>query len=110
VRNPLIAVAKLAAALGQTPISGVWECRIDDAWYVAARGAACGEVAEVSVEPAGCMKVELQPFEMGVWFNGWLAGLLGPWGGQFAAGEVANEKAFCAAVETRQRQADRPKE
>ena len=107
--NPLIAVAELAAALGETPIKGVWECQIDDAWYVAARGAPL-EPPEIAIEPEHCMKVDLQPFEMAVWFNGWLVGLLGPWGGQFAVGKVANEDTFCAAIVARQRQADRPKE
>lgn len=100
--NPLIAVAELASALGETPISGVWECRIDDSWYVAARGAPRdGDPPEIAIEPEHCMKVELRPFEMAVWLNGWLAGLIDPAGGQFAAGESANAETFCAAVKAR---------
>lgn len=107
MNDPLIAVAELAAALGETPIKGVWGCRIDDSWYVAARGVLQdGESAVIAIEPPHCMKVELRPFEMAVWFNGWLAGLVNPDNGTFAAGELANPKAFCKAVKARAREGD----
>ena len=98
----LCLVAELGCALGEAPIRGIWECRIDDNWYVAVRGVPDGdELLSVEVEPQGCMKAELRPAEMAVWYNGWLAGLVGGDGGTFAAGEGANEAAFCKALETR---------
>jgi hypothetical protein len=101
--DPLLAVAELASALGETPIGRVWECRIDDSWCVAVRGVSKdGEPPSLPVEPTGCMRVDLRPCEMAVWYNGWLAGLVSPGGGEFAA----NPRAFCRAVLHRQRQAE----
>ena len=98
-------VAELGCALGEVPIRGIWECRIDGNWYVAVRGVLDGdEPLSTEVEPQGCMKVELRLAEMAVWYNGWLAGLVGGDGGMFAAGEGVNEAAFCKALETRLRQ------
>jgi len=98
----LCLVAELGCALGEVPIRGIWECRIDDNWYVAVRGVLDGdEPLSVEVEPQGCMKAELRLAEMAVWYNGWLAGLVGGDGGPFAAGEGANEAVFCKALETK---------
>lgn len=45
--------------------------------------------------------VTVEPFHCYIEFNGWPAGVVAPWGGVIAAGDVANEAAFLAAVKAR---------
>jgi hypothetical protein len=41
---------------------------------------------------------DLEPFNFAIWFNGWPAGIGNPFGGEIAAGELANEATFIAAL------------
>lgn len=93
-------IADLAAALDVHDISqlpGAWEYRVDDNWRIAVNG----HTTELSVAPAGCMEVTIPQFAAVVWWNGWLAGLLTPYGGtivQHPSGEGASEDALIAAL------------
>ena len=72
---------------------GCWELRVDEQWEIAMNG---------HNSPIQCSHgCEVPPFAVYVQFNGWPAGVIGPSGGWIAAGEVANEDAFIAAVRRR---------
>lgn len=75
--------------LNQLP--GCWEHTVNEQWAFSFNG---------HMEPRPCAEgVTVPPIHAAVWFNGWPAGLLGPYGGHIAAGECANEDAFLAALE-----------
>ena len=87
-------IADLAAALGVRNISqrgGCWEHAVDDRWWIAVNGRVDRSVpcSHGNAVPAGHCYVE---------FNGFPAGLFTPFGGMIAAGTVANEETFCAAL------------
>lgn len=91
-------IAELAHVLGVRNIKafpGAWYRRIDDKWEVATNG----HDKPIDVEPPGCMKATIDPYHTAVWYNGWLAGLMTPFGGIIAAGEGANEDTFIAALD-----------
>ena len=80
--------ASVGAPLNRFP--GCFEARIDAHWHIALNGHAT---------PSTCSRgVEVEPFHCYVEFNGWPAGDLTPFGGIIAAGGVANEDAFIAAL------------
>ena len=90
------AVILLAEKLGATPINKhpeCWECQIDEQWWIAVnphnQARECSQ--GVPVEPLHCY----------VEFNGWPAGVFSPFGGEFAAGELANEQTFVEALQRR---------
>jgi len=89
----------LAAALGVSEINqlpGCWIHRIDDDWTVAANG----HREPMRAAPGGAMDVEILPFEMAIWWHGWLAGIIGPSGGAIADHpEGANEKHLLVAID-----------
>lgn len=89
-------IIELTNADGLKTIKGmIWERKVDDKWYVAVNGK--GEVGKVT--PEGSMEIDLQPYYVAVWYNGWLAGLFHPAaGGMIAAGEGANEDTLIAAL------------
>lgn len=90
-------VTELAAALHVQNIKklpGPWIHKIDEHWTIALNGTSQKQEAT----PPHCMTVELEQFHMAVWWNGWLAALLTPFDGTFAAGSKANEDTFCEAV------------
>ena len=94
-------VVELAVELGVKGINeleGAWICKIDKHWVVAINGKDKPVAVEIE-DSMGCQ--ELQPFEMAIFFNGWLAGLLNPGGGMICAGKAANEDTFIAAVRAR---------
>jgi len=66
---------------------------IDDNWTIAAAGK-----EKYKTGGGELMDVELEPFHFAVWWNGWLAGIGNPYGGEIAAGELANEKTLLAAL------------
>jgi len=81
-------IAELANSLGASPVnqySGAWEYQIDDAWKVAVNG---------HEKPVMVDGLELPPFHILVWYNGWPAGIMTPYDGEFAAGSHANEAEF----------------
>lgn len=87
-------VAELFGALGVTDarnVEGCIEHQINDQWFVALNGHS---------EPCVCSKsnIPVEPFTIYVEFNGWPAGVLNPYDGCIAAGELANETTFIAAV------------
>jgi len=98
-RYPVESILVLADALGVKDIGAMteaWVHKVDSAWTVAVNG----HTAPVSVEPDGCMVLNLAPFEFAVWFNGWLAGILTASGdGTFASGACANQQEFAEAID-----------
>lgn len=70
------AIAEYSLSLGVRNIKdlpGCWEQQIDDLWWVAANGHS---------DPVECSTgTEVPPFHMYLVFNGWPAGILGPYGG-----------------------------
>lgn len=92
-------VLRLVQAHGFTAIDrlpGAAEIEIDAQWYLAVNG----HDSEIEVSAPGRMPATIPPYNFAVWYNGWLAGLFHPFDGSFAAGSAANEKEFCAAIET----------
>jgi len=94
-------VGALALSLGETPwnkYEGCWTHKIDDLWDVAVN-------AHKEPHKAGggkLMECDVPPFEMAVWYAGWLAGFVPPEGEfLFAAGEGGNIENFMAAVAER---------
>jgi hypothetical protein len=76
-------------------LPGAWVQKVDDSWIVAANG----HREEIEVKPDGTMGCKLQPFEFAIWYNGWLASIMGALGdGFFADGEGANTETFAQAV------------
>ena len=91
-------ILELTEALNVQNIQGtVWTYQIDDQWFIAVNG----QETDAEVKPCESMTATLRPYHFGVWYNGWLAGVLNPMGGGFlAAGTEANEESFCLAVQT----------
>ena len=88
-----ILIAKLAEKDGASPINkyaGCWERQIDPHWWISVNG----HTEEKKNSHGGTVP----PFNCVVEFNGWPAGLFNPYGGLIAAGELANEETFAAAV------------
>ena len=83
-------VAELALALGVEKINtlpGCWEHQVDEHWRIK---------VNAREEPID----DIKPYEMIVWFNGWPAGIVHPvHGGVIAAGALANEDTFIAALD-----------
>lgn len=85
----------LALQMGAGCIRGtVWSGRIDELWQVSINGS--NKPAEV--KPDGTMGCTLQPFEIGIFFNGWLACIVSPSGGCFIGDEAGNEDTYINAV------------
>lgn len=100
MKDPVEKVMELHSALGVGPLnqfSEPWVCEVGASWIVAVNGTK----EQHRVQPDGCMEVPLEPFNFAFWFNGWLAGLMTPAGGSFAAGSAANQESFAAAVDRR---------
>ena len=56
------------------------------------------EFAVAGKEKVTLNGTNLDPFHFAIWFNGWPAGIGNPFGGEMAAGELANEGTFIAAL------------
>ena len=69
---------------------------IDDDWTIALNG----HNQTTDAAPDGAMKCPVPPFHVAVWWHGWLAGIVGPGDGDFAAGSGANEDSFIAAIDS----------
>jgi hypothetical protein len=89
---------ELGTALGVRAISEMsrgWIHRIDSNWTVVLNGTPL----TIEAEPEGGMKARLEPFDLGVWWNGWLAGIVTPNGGVLAAHpDGANEETLIVAL------------
>jgi hypothetical protein len=86
-------IAELALKLGAHPMNrhpGCWEYRVDENWVIAVNGH-----RDERQTKAG---VRVMPFSCYVEFNGWPAGVIDPTGGIIAAGGLANETTFIAAL------------
>ena len=91
-----MAIAEAARVLKAAPIKDkIWELRLDKHWEFAVNGHATKQ----KVTLGSGVQHEVEPYHAYVEFNGWPAGVFSPYGGSFAAGELANEKAFCAALQ-----------
>jgi hypothetical protein len=86
-------IAKLAIRLHVAPINGIagcWEYKVDAQWWIA---------VNPHNTPTKCSRgAVIEPFNCFVEFNGWPAGSFSPAGGAIAAGELANEDSFIAAL------------
>lgn len=69
-----------------------WERQIGERWWVAING-------HTEPKPQSHSDQPVEAYHAYVEFNGWPAGLFTPFGGQFAAGDAANEEAFAKAIE-----------
>lgn len=91
-----MAIADYAVATGQAPIKDkVWKVRLDDHWEFAVSGMKEPQIVRMEGSDT---EHTLDPFHAYVEFNGWPAGVFSPYGGSFAAGEMANEQTFCEAL------------
>ena len=60
---------------------------------------------DMDFEPKDCMKYENAKMgELIIWFNGWIAGTLNPYGGVICAGKLANENTLIEAIEEKLRE------
>lgn len=91
----MMAVADMMTALGRTHLNqhiGPAIHDVDEHWRVVLNPhrefVRYGEKAEIEIPPFSCY----------IEFNGWPAGLINPYGGAIAAGSLANEETFIAAV------------
>jgi hypothetical protein len=88
-----------AISTGAENIKDIEGCHIlviDDHWTVAINGH--NEITKAA--PDGAMECSVPPYHVCVWWHGWIAGIVGPGGGEFAAGSGANEDSFIAAVDS----------
>lgn len=77
-----------------------WVGDVDGNWAIAIHA---NEGEEVEFKPEGTMGGKAKFGILLVWFNGWLAGMLDPYGGVIAAGDLANEDTFIEAIEKKLR-------
>jgi len=96
-------IAQLALKLNEHPLNvkhpDGWICRVDDNWTIAANGTHMLVTVGDGTKLTG---VTLQPFNFAVWWNGWLAGTLNPYGGVIAGHPAgANEDTLIAALKKR---------
>jgi len=74
---------------------GAWVQKVDEQWTFAING----KDETLEVRPDETMGARLKFGHAAIWFNGWLAGIITPYGGEFAAGSAANEDTFIAALD-----------
>lgn len=82
-------IVQLAEKDGANPVSkfpGLWERKVNDQWEIKVNG----HEEEIKGVP---------PFTCAVFYNGWPAGMLDPFGGLIAAGTEANEETFAQALQ-----------
>lgn len=95
----LIAIAKFACALDAAPMNhhpGCWEIQIDERWWLAVNGH-----KEPHRHSKSMGEEVLAPFHFYVEYNGWPAGIFSAAGGEFVAGDAANEQTFIEALKAR---------
>lgn len=92
-------VCDLGCALGVVDLvsrPGAWVHKVDERWIFAVNPH--DETLEVT--PEGTMGCSVPFGHVAVWYNGWLAGIFAPNGGEFAAGDGANEDTFITALDS----------
>jgi len=90
-------IAEYCVSKGLAPIKDkILSVKIDDHWELCVNGFS----EERDTGPFGQSKAshKIGPFSAYVEFNGWPAGEFNPYGGCFAAGELANEETFCEVL------------
>lgn len=75
-----------------------WMGSVDKNWVIAIHA---NKNKIIGFKPEGAVSMEAEYGIMLVWFNCWLAGMLDPFGGEIAAGELANENTLIKAIENR---------
>lgn len=89
-------IAEWAVANGAKGEPTVWARDLDKRWHVVVNRCPTTQ----AYERDGLMGIsQLEPYQAAVFFNGWLAGLLSPFDGEFAAGSGANEDSFIEALD-----------
>jgi hypothetical protein len=92
-----MAIAEYALATGAAPIKDkLWHVKLDKSWEFVVNGF----MEEKETGPFGQSRCshKIGPAECYIEFNGWPAGIINPYRGSFAAGELANEQTFCEAL------------
>lgn len=106
-QEPPIAVVfdlavELSLLLGAKEINkldGAYICKVDNLWSFAINGTDRPVAVDMGEKSMGVGA--LNSFNMAIFYNGWLAGLLDPRGGTICAGEAGNEDNFIKALEER---------
>lgn len=97
-----LVVVELGLLLGVKDVKdlpGPWILIIDPHWTIAMNGK--DEPVDVDLGEASMGMTNLKPYEMAIWFNGWLAGILTPVDGIICHGEAGNEDNFIRDVKRR---------
>lgn len=95
------AIAELALALGVRDLcqrDGCWAHQVDDRWWLAVNGKREPQSVVVTARGGGGEEVSVPQYSAVIYYNGWPAGIVDPFGGVLAAGEGANEDTFLAAL------------
>ena len=80
-------------------VPGCFERDVDERWHIALNAH-----NEPTKDSSGC---PVPAFECAITYNGWPAGIVGPYGGVMAAGSGANEDAFIDALRQNMGSAER---
>lgn len=98
VPQAFVLIAELLLAMGELPTSTPKRITLalDDVWRIAFNATPADQCIDHCMVPA---------YHCTIWFNGWPAGIVGPYGGCIAAGDAANEAAFLDALRGRTRRA-----
>ena len=86
--------AQIADKEGGVPLNkhnGCWVKKLDEHWTIAINGHG---------EPKKYNNCDIPPYTMYVEFNGFPAGIVDPFGGVMATGELANEDALIAILKS----------
>lgn len=78
-------LTKMLGVCSLKDILGLWQYRIDKNWDISING----HTEEMEGIP---------PFHCLIKYNGWVAGLISPYGGEIVYSDVANEDTFIEAV------------
>lgn len=96
ISEAFLAMASMFERRGRVPLKGKLVTETCGPWQVCMNGTP----ETIRVDPPDSMGCdEVPPVHAAIFFNGWLAGVLSPFGGWIAAGEAANEATFTAAME-----------
>jgi hypothetical protein len=103
VPDAFFQLAELAFAVGAAPMNqypGCWEHDVDENWHVSVN--AHKEEKAGGPDP----RIDVPPFHAAIFWRGWFAGLLSPYGGVLAAHpDGANEERFIKDVMAAQERA-----
>lgn len=97
-----VRLCELAQALKIKPLPehpACWEHQVDERWWICINGHKDGPRKNSD-------GFDVPPFECVLKYNGWPAGMFGPFGGIVAAGSCANEGTFIEALVAAKRRAE----